>query len=415
VQSVFGDSSNKFADSKDLLSAAVERCTGKFAIGIVGMTNGDAIRQRVGEHSETLLAEAFRQRVSAILRPQDDLVAVSADQVCVVLDDLMDSNHLYLAGLKLNRIFEVPVELGDLSVIMSVRSGLVYAGRRTRFSKSTQDLYSLAEEACSGAVITNKPFEMINATDDQPVDHDWQLNQRVQAAMENHHIGFDYQPKVFLDSGDLAGGEAIIRWRNSGGIIPPEEYLAALNEDVLWQLTVYGYRRVLREILEHEIQVPISFNVDPGSLAQPDFLDFMRRETNLWGVPAEQIIFEIAESKEKLELSTSISLLETIRDAGFRISLDDVGTRHVDIERIRELPLDEIKLDPSLCSDVLQDDKARRLAESLVALAGTLNIPSVAVGIEDGSAIEMLKAFGCNIGQGFYLGAPMSMEHFATL
>jgi len=415
VQSVFGDSSNKFADSKDLLSAAAERCNSKFAIGIVAMTNGDAIRQRVGEHNEGLLAEAFRQRVSAILRPQDDLVAISEDQVCVILDDLMDSNHLYLAGLKLNRIFEVPVELGELSVIMSVRSGLVYAGRRTRFGKSTEELFGLAEEACSGAVITNKPFEMINATDDQPVDHDWQLNQRVQAAMENHHIGFDYQPKVRLDSGDLAGGEALIRWRDSGGIIPPDEYLAALNEDVLWQLTVYGYRRVLREILEHDIQVPVSFNLDPGSISHPDFLDFARRETNLWGVPAEQIIFEIAESKELLELTSSLSSLESIRNAGFRLSLDEFGTIDAHIDRIRDLPLDEIKLDRSVSGNVINDRNARSIAECAATFAREMNITCVAVGIEDGSAIEMLKSFGYNTGQGFYLGAPMSMEDFATL
>jgi EAL domain-containing protein (putative c-di-GMP-specific phosphodiesterase class I)/GGDEF domain-containing protein len=409
------DNSGTTPYAPDRLSAAVESCTGKFAVGIIALTNLGTLQERYGDDGNKLIAEVFRQRIATLFRPDDDMIVIADDSVCILIDDLLDSNHLHLAGLKIDRIFDLPADTAGQPISMTVQSGLVYAGRRTRLSKTPAELYQLAEDACCAAVVASKPFEIVNATDDQRIDNDWLLNQRLQAAMENHHISFDYQPKINLISGDLAGGEALIRWRDNGRIIPPDEYLAALSDDLLWQLTIYGYRRVLREILDHEIAVPVSFNIDPSSLAQKDFLDFMRRETTLWGVPPEQIMLEITESKEFFDLSQSRSLLESIRSSGFRISLDDFGTGHSNMQRIRELPLDEIKLDRSLCGNVLENEDARQITQSVANLASALKIPTCAEGIEDASTMAMLKELGCTLGQGFFLGAPTSVEVFADL
>ncbi len=410
-----GDEQRLLTNATDAISEAVDRCTGKFALGIIALTNLAALQQQLEDADTDAISEAFRQRLSAILRPGDDLVILSGDMACLILDDLMDSNHLELAAIKLERLFEGPIEIADHKLELETCSGLVYAGRRTRMTKSAADLYQMAENACSGTVLTGKPYTLINASEDQPTDHDWQLSQRIQAAMENHHITFDYQPKVDLETGDLAGGEALIRWRDNGTVVPPDEYLAALNDETLWQLTVYGYRRVLREILDYDIRVPVAFNIDSASLAQPDFLEFMTRETNLWGVPTSQIVFEITENKELYDLDESKALLEAIREQGFRISLDDFGVGHSNMQRIRELPLDEIKLDRSLCSRILEDDDAGRICQEVIALANTLNTNCVADGIEDATTMQILKEFGCNAGQGFYLGAPMSVADFSKI
>lgn len=403
------------SNATDAVSAAVNQCSGKFALGIIALTNFSMLQDGFAEADKPLVADAFRLHLSSILRPGDDLVLLSDDMACVVLDDLMDSNHLHLAALKIQRLFEDPIEVADQALEFSVCAGLVYAGRRTRMTKSATDLYQMAENACSSTLLTSKPFTIVNAAEDQPMDGDWQLNQRIHAAMDNHHITFDYQPKVNLESGELAGGEALIRWRDNGEVIPPDDYLAALSDDTLWQLTVYGYRRALREIIDHNIMVPVAFNIDPASLSQPDFLEFMTRETNLWGVPTNQIIFEITENRELYDLEGSKTLLQAIRQQGFKVSLDDFGAGHSNMHRIRELPLDEIKLDRSLCSRVFEDEDAGRICRSIIELAKTLDMTCVAEGIEDAQIMQILTDFGCAVGQGFYLGAPMSVTDFVKL
>jgi len=411
-----GESSGgKQANAPDRFSAAANSCTGKFGVGIIALTNFNDIKDLLGEDSQDLIAELFRKRVSSLLRPNDDLIAIAEDSLCIVLDELIDENHLHLAGLKLERIFELDCDAAGQIIQMSVCSGLVFAGRKTRLSKSPGELYQLAEDTCLDALFSNSAFQLVTASPDVPLDHDWQLNQRIQTAMENHDIEFDYQPKIYMATGELSGGEALIRWRDNGRVIPPDEYLAALNDDVLWQLTIYGYRRVLREILEYELNIPISYNIDPSSLAQPDFLDFIKRETKLWGVAPEKIILEITESKELFDLNLSKSLLSEIREMGFRISLDDFGAEHSNLLRVRELPLDEIKIDKSLSGKVMECEDSRQITQSVIHMAQAMDISIVAEGIEDAGALQVLKDLGCDIGQGYHLGRPMAIEAFAAL
>jgi len=402
-------------EAPDRLTESIASRSGKFAVGIVALTNLADLGDRFGEDGKILIAEAFRTRLTALLRPDDDLIVIAQDNVCIVLDNLIDAHHLELAGLKIARLFETPFEIAGQMPQLSIRAGLVYAGRRTRLSRTANDLYQQAENTCMTAIFENRSFAIASTETIAPVDHDWQLSQRIKAAMDNHHISFDYQPKFNLKTLTISGGEALIRWRDQGRIIPPDEYLAVLSDEMLWELTIYGYRRILREIVEHELTVPIAFNIDPSSLTQADFLDFIRRETHLWGVDPGQITLEITENKELFDLEASKSLLQDIRSQGFKISLDDFGSDHSNMLRIRELPLDEIKIDRSLCGNVLDDDDARQISQTVISLANTLNIPCIAEGIEDQETLEVLRELKCGFGQGFHLGLPMGITDFAKL
>ncbi|XOV85619.1 MAG: EAL domain-containing protein [bacterium] len=402
-------------EAPDRLTQSIASRAGKFAVGIIALTNLAELGERFGEDGEILIAEAFRARLTALLRPDDDLIVIAKDSVCIVLDNLIDAHHLELAGLKITRLFEMPFEIAGQMPQLSIRAGLVYAGRRTRLTRTADELYQQAESTCMSAIFENKAFVIASTEHIAPVDHDWQLSQRIKTAMDNHHISFDYQPKFDLKSMSVSGGEALIRWRDNGRIIPPDEYLAALSDDMLWELTIYGYRRVLREIIEYDLCVPVSFNIDPSSLTQADFIDFIRRETHLWGVDPAQIMLEITENKELFDLQASRSLLQDIRQLGFKISLDDFGSDHSNMLRIRELPLDEIKIDRSLCGNVLEDDDARQISQTVIALANALNIPCIAEGIEDQATLDILRELDCGYGQGFHLGLPVSIRDFAEL
>ena len=120
-------------------------------------------------------------------------------------------------------------------------------------------------------------------------------------------------------------------------------------------------------------------------------------------------------SSIEFDLSQSKALLNSIRDSGFKVSLDDFGSGHSNMHRIRELPLDEIKIDRSLCGEILENDDASRVTRSIIELANTLQISCVAEGIEDANTMARLQEYGCNVGQGFYLGAPMSIEDLVKL
>ncbi len=397
------------------VDSAVEQTQGKFALGIIALTNLGQLVDRYGEGVKSLIAESFRGRIGAMLRADDHMVLIAEDQICIVIDDLLDNHHLQLAGIKLARVFDIPTDVAGQSIDMQVSAGLVYAGRRTKLSNSAEALYQIAEQTCANAMLDGHQYLLVNATEDKDEDHDWQLNQRIISAMENHNISLDYQPKIALADGSLAGGEALVRWRDNGAVVPPDEYIAALNDDLLWQLTIYIYRRALREILDNELTVPIAINIDPSSLARNDFIDFIRRETNLWGVCPEQLIFEITESRAIFDISQSRATLDALRNNGFNVSLDDFGAGHSNMRRIRDLPLSEIKLDRSICGNILTNQDSAHISQTVISLANTLGISCVGEGIEDAETLEQLRSWNCTYGQGFYLSAPLSIDEFTSL
>ncbi|NOX50930.1 MAG: EAL domain-containing protein [Gammaproteobacteria bacterium] len=401
--------------SSDKLSHALSACTDKYALAMVHLSNLDELSALCGISNKEKIIEIFSTSASSILRPQDSLVVICEERLALIMDNLLDKNHAELAGLKLQRIFERNGLLDTHSIKLDVHCGIVYAGRNVQQRPDVDELYQQAETALDTAVANHESFTILTLEDEQVVDNHWQLNLRVKDAMQAHNISMDYQPKVYMHNGELAGAEALVRWRDNGVIIPPNDYITALSDDVLWDLTIYCYRRVLREIVDFELTVPISVNIDPSSLAQDDFIEFIKRETNLWGVEPSQIILELTETRTLFDADDARERLIAISNLGFKISIDDFGSGHSNYERIRDLPVDEIKIDRSFCGNLIDNPDNTMLTRSIIDIAQALKAQTVAEGIEDAATLDLLREWGCDIGQGFYLGAPVSIEKFAAL
>jgi len=269
---------------QDRLTQAMQSCTGKLAVGLVQLRDADGIANHHGHAARSYIAELLLRQLSSLLRPEDHVIPFGEDRAWLILDNLLDANHLQLAGLKLNRIFAEPKDMDGTPTQLSVATGFVYVGRHTLNFAEVEECLAKAESACIEAYGNDQNFVIKNIDDDESQSNHWQINQMLSVAMEQHQISLDYQPKVHLADGCIAGAEALVRWRSEGTVIPPDEFLPALSEQAMWDLTIYIYRRALRDILDYEIEIPVAINVDPSSLKQSEMLDFFRRETALWGI-----------------------------------------------------------------------------------------------------------------------------------
>ena len=403
------------ASHSDRLSDALAACSGKFAIGVVQLRDFEGIAAHHGNNARELVTETLLRQISLLLRPEDHLLPLDEDRACIVLDNLLDPNHLQLAGLKLNRLFEEPVDIDGERSTFSVVAGFVYAGRALFKFDEIMDVLRRAEGACIEAYSDPNGFVVKSLDDSESGDNHWQITQMLTHAMEQHHVTLDYQPKMHLADGQIAGAEALVRWRNDGAIIPPDEFLPALSEQTMWDLTIYLYRRVLRDILDYELELPIAVNLDPTSLKQPSMLEFFQRESTLWGIEPERIIFEITETKALFDTERSKQVLEQIKNVGFKISIDDFGAGHSNMQRVRDLPIDEIKIDRSFAANIIDNPDNGFITKSIIDLANSLGLQTVAEGIEDADTLQLLNEWECELGQGFYLSKPLPINVFADL
>ena len=396
------------------LGALIERTSGNAAFAVVSLRNVSELSGSHGLAVATAAQQTFQERVAGSLRETDQLLALSSDKVCLVFDQLMDDNHVLLAGLKIERAFEEPLNVGDSTVRLDVRAGLVYYGGRERLDgMDADDLYRFAEAALSRAAEKNVCFEISSEEAFERMQRDWQTNQELDKALHDHEISLDYQPKYRLEDGELVGAEAIVRWRKGGQIIPPQDFMPALNEARLWDLTLYSLRRAIREMDGFNTSVPIAISVDGRVLQHPEFFNALRSEISIWGVPEGRLSLEVRESR--FDDAQTLGALEELKALGVSVVMDEFGRGSASLDKLRDLPVDEIKIDRSFITNLAEDEQDRQLTAAIIDLAHRFDKTVVADGVEDAETFLYLAEAGCDVGQGFYMGAPLNEAQFAEL
>lgn len=396
------------------LGSLIEETTGNAAFAVVALRNTSSLSGQHGLAVATAAQRAFVERIEKLLRDTDRMLALGTDKVCLVFDRLMDDNHVLLAGLKLERAFEEPFTIGDVRCRLEVSAGLVYYGSRERLRNlDADDLYRFAEAALGRAIDRNVCFEISSEEAFAQMQRDWETNHELDKALKEHEITLDYQPKYRLVDGELMGAEAIVRWRKGGQIIPPQDFMPVLNESRLWDLTIYSLRRAIREMNGFVQRVPIAISVDGRVLQHESFLNTVRSEINIWGVEPSRLALEVRESR--FDDDQTLAVLEELRALGIAVVIDEFGRGQASLEHLRDLPVDEIKIDRSFITNLTQDAQDQQMTEAIIDLAHRFSMTVTADGVEDAETFEYLSGVGCDIGQGFYLSAPLNELQFSQL
>lgn len=222
-----------------------------------------------------------------------------------------------------------------------------------------------------------------------------------------------YQPKVDLLTGEVLGAEALVRWiRQSGETIPPAEFLSAVEQcgllgEMFYDLLEQGLC-LLRLVKEHGRELSLAFNVHCSQLADPELSSKIGTALRFHNIPASCVTFELTESGMIENSVSSIENLMRLRMMGCGLSIDDFGVGFSSLERLCQLPFNEIKLDASFIQGMSQKSSCRAVVEATLALAASLNMKVVAEGVETDEQRIGLAGMGFAIGQGYFFAHPMS-------
>jgi predicted signal transduction protein with EAL and GGDEF domain len=236
-------------------------------------------------------------------------------------------------------------------------------------------------------------------------------------AVQRGDFVFAYQPQMSLVTGEVCGAEALLRWNHSregmrlpNSFIPVAEKTGVIAEIGDWVVseaasTLGNWRRA-------GFQGRLAFNISPRQVDRADFFAKLRHAFAEADVPLSMIELEFTESAA-MEVSDSVlSEIGALRDEGVRIAIDDFGTGYSNIARLRSMPLDRVKLDPSLICDIDTSEKARVIIQAVIQLIKGVGAEVVAEAVETVSQADILRAMGCDTVQGFVFAAPMYEEEF---
>ncbi len=236
-------------------------------------------------------------------------------------------------------------------------------------------------------------------------------------AMHRDEIAVLFQPQFQVTGGALAGAEALARWEHpSFGRISAETLFAVADRgDHIAQLSRHIALRALTKAAAWPVSMRLSLNVTAEDFAVGDFAASMRGALAASGFAPERLTIEITEQTLITDFEACAASLRDLAEIGVSVALDDFGTGFSNFRSLKALPLDTLKLDRSLVSDVEHDPRDRAILSAMAAMARALDLKLIAEGVETEVQLATLQDVGCDLFQGFLRSGPISAEDFAVL
>jgi EAL domain-containing protein (putative c-di-GMP-specific phosphodiesterase class I) len=234
--------------------------------------------------------------------------------------------------------------------------------------------------------------------------------QRLRRAIDRDELVLYHQPLVELATGRVLGAEALLRWNDpSIGTVTPADFIPlAEHSGLIEPITNWVVAAVCRQAHEWDEQgheLLQSFNLPP-SLWTPSMIARVIATAMAEDVPTERLMIEITESTAMVQPGRVAQVLASIRSSGLRLAIDDFGSGYSSLSRLRQMPVEILKIDRSFVADLPGDTGAAAIVTTIIDLARSLGIRSLAEGIETEEQRLFLLDRGCELGQGFLLGRP---------
>jgi EAL domain-containing protein (putative c-di-GMP-specific phosphodiesterase class I) len=242
-----------------------------------------------------------------------------------------------------------------------------------------------------------------------------ELEADLRRAVVHHEFELRYQPIVRLESEEISGVEALIRWHHpERGVVPPMDFIPLAEETgLIVPIGEWVLHEACRQVAEWnrrraERPLTVSVNISAVQLEQAALPQIVRAALDASGLPADRLILELTESLLVDHRPETIHRLEAIKDLGVRLAIDDFGTGYSSLAYLRRFPVDIIKIDKSFVDDVVDEPTAAALTHGIIQLGRALQLSTIAEGIEHAGQLTSLAGGNCELGQGYYFAEPLT-------
>ena len=373
------------------------------------------VNDTLGHEAGDQLLNVVAQRVSGVLRDSDTVARLGGDEFAILLAN-SDPHHIHAAVHRIQYTLEEDIRIDDQPVDVGCSIGIAtfpeHGDDAGTLMRHADIAMYVAKRARSGYAIYDPRY------DEHRREHLHLLGE-LRKAIDENELRLVFQPKVDLASGRTVGAETLIRWQHpSRGMIPPGEFIPfAESTGAIRMVTRWLMERAVRECsawLKSGIPLRISFNVSAHDLLNRDLPNLLRAVLESHEVPAEMICVELTESSLMDDPVNAQSTLSKLRELGVELAIDDYGTGYSSLAYIKNLPVNELKIDRAFVMNMTSHKEDIAIVRSTVELGHNLGLRVVAEGVENEAEMELLRQIGCNEAQGYFIGRPMPAEEIGA-
>ncbi len=371
----------------------------------------DAFGHEIGDQ----LLRLVGPRLAEALGPRDVLVRLGGDEFAVLVRDA-DSHRAAEVASRLLDTLEDPFTLEGVGLHVDASIGIAcypdHAAEATTLLQRADVAMYQAKSARNG-------WHLYEAAPASYGRGRLQTIEDLRAALTDDQLVLHYQPKIDAAGGQVVGIEALVRWQHpTEGLLYPDSFLPLAEQTRLMRsLTSVVLQSALEQVAawrQEGIDLSVAVNLSVANLLDVHLPVEVARLLAAFGLPATALEVEITESTLMVDPVRSKEVLDALRGLGVRIAVDDYGTGYSSLAYLRELAVDELKLDKSFVIPMLEDAGAAAIVQSTVELAHALGLVMVAEGVESEAHLRELARLGCDIAQGYHISRPVTAEQLGA-
>lgn len=378
-----------------------------------------AVNDTLGHHYGDRLLIAVSQRIEETVRSGDVIARMGGDEFAVLLENMKNVHAVETVARKLTATLGRPYLIDGHQISTSVSMGItVFPNDRgdpdTLIKNADIAMYQAKHAGRDG-------FKFFTERMHREIVQQHAMAQDIRQGIVAEEFFLLYQPQFRLADRTPQGAESLVRWRRRDGTTGmPGDFIPIAEE--FGHIIELG-RWIARAALQQSAAWhaagrdpgPVAVNVSPRQILHAGFCDDLRALLETLDVDAEGIELEVTESCLVHDVRTAQRTLHQLKELGFSIAIDDFGTGHSCLDYLRLFPIDTLKLDRSFVKDIGINRHGDAICRAILSLAESLDLDTVAEGIETEAQLAFLEAHGCQRGQGFYFSRPVSAEEISAL
>jgi diguanylate cyclase (GGDEF)-like protein/PAS domain S-box-containing protein len=394
--------------------ARAERAGRKVAVLFIDLDNFKNINDALGHDVGDELLRHVSRRLSECVRIEDTIARQGGDEFIVLLDNLDDNRGASVVAQKILNSLRQPFQMGGTEQHVSGSVGIALYPEDGR---DAQTLMKNADTAMfHGKGLGKNTYQYFTSQMNIAVKRRMTLESALRRAVMQKDFVLHYQPQINLETGEIIAVEALVRWKTEdsgtvmpGDFIPLAEETGLINEIGEWVL-----REGCRQAKEWEgMGLPrrrMAINLSARQFGDRAFLDMVTRVLADTGLDPACLELEITESQVMRQTDGMIMLLNRLSEMGVHLAIDDFGTGYSSLSYLKRLPIQKLKIDQSFIRDITVDPNDTAIVVAIINMARSLDLETIAEGVETAGQLALLRSKGCRIGQGFLFSPPVRAE-----